>query len=84
MDYREKGLGTLLIRELVEIAKGLKLERLVVELMGTQQAALSAFRHLGFERVAVLHQHVKDQRGRPQDLVIMIRDLMETPETVSF
>jgi len=83
-DYREKGLGTLLIRELVEIAKGLKLERLVVELMGTQQAALSAFRHLGFERVAVLHQHVKDQRGRPQDLVIMIRDLMETPETVSF
>ena len=83
-DYREKGLGTLLIRELVEIAKGLKLERLVVELMGTQQAALSAFRHLGFERVAVLHQHVKDQRGRPQDLVIMIHDLMETPETVSF
>lgn len=83
-DYREKGLGTLLIRELVDIAKGLKLERLVVELMGTQQAALSAFRHLGFEREAIVYQHVKDQAGRPQDLVIMIHDLMEMPEPVSF
>lgn len=82
--YREKGLGTLLIRELVDIAKGLKLERLVAELMGTQQAALSAFRHLGFERQAVLYRHVKDQAGRPQDLVIMINDLTETPEVVSF
>lgn len=83
-NYREKGLGTLLIKELVDIANGLKLERLVVELMGTQQAALSAFRHLGFERMAVLYRHVKDQAGRPQDLVIMVLDLTETPETVSF
>jgi GNAT superfamily N-acetyltransferase len=82
--YRQKGLGTLLVKELVEIAKGLKLERLVVELMGSQQAALAAFRHLGFDRVAVLYQHVRDQAGRPQDLVIMINDLAETPEVVSF
>ncbi|MFQ5840699.1 MAG: GNAT family N-acetyltransferase [Candidatus Methylomirabilales bacterium] len=83
-DYRGKGLGTLLIGELLEIGKGLQLERLVVELMGTQQAALLAFRHFGFERVAVLHRHLKDQAGRPQDLVIMIHDLMEIPEAVSF
>lgn len=83
-NHREKGLGTLLIRELVDIAEGLKLERLVVELMGTQQAALSAFRHFGFERMAVLYGHVKDQAGRPQDLVIMVLDLTEAPETVSF
>ena len=82
--YRQKGLGTLLVKELVEIGKGLKLERLVAEVMGTQQAALSAFRHLGFERVAVLYQHVKDQAGRAQDLVIMINDLVAMPEIVSF
>lgn len=82
--YRQKGLGTLLVKELVEIGKGMKLERLVVELMGTQQAALSAFRHLGFERVAVLYNHVKDQAGRPQDLVIMINDLVETVDPISF
>ncbi|MEE9124920.1 MAG: GNAT family N-acetyltransferase [candidate division NC10 bacterium] len=82
--YRQRGLGTLLIRELVEIGKGLELDRLVVELTGTQQAALSAFRHLGFARVAVLNQHIKDQAGRPQDLVIMINDLVDTPEIVSF
>jgi ribosomal protein S18 acetylase RimI-like enzyme len=82
--YRQKGLGTLLVTELLEIGKGLKLERLVAEMLGTQQAALSAFRHLGFERAAVLYQHVKDQAGRPQDLVIMVNDLVETPEVVSF
>lgn len=82
--YRQKGLGTLLVTELMEIGKRLKLERLIVELMGTQHAALLALRHLSFERVAVLHQHVKDQAGRPQDLVIMVKDLVETPEIVSF
>jgi RimJ/RimL family protein N-acetyltransferase len=82
--YRQKGLGSLLISELIEIGKGLKLERLVVELMGTQASALAAFRRLGFERAAVLHRHVKDRAGRPQDLVIMVHDLEEEPEPVSF
>ncbi len=82
--YRQKGLGSLLIKELKEIARGLKLERLVVELMGSQQAALAAFRQLGFERAAVLYRHVKDRAGRPQDLVILIHDLEEVPEPVSF
>jgi len=81
--YRQKGLGSLLVKELIEIGKGLKLERLVVELTGGQQAALVAFRHLGFERAAVLYRHVKDRAGRPQDLVILIRDLEEEPEPIS-
>ena len=83
-EYRQKGLGSLLIKELKEIARGLKLERLVVELMGSQQAALAAFRQLGFERAAVLHHHVKDRAGRPQDLVIMVHDLEEVAEPISF
>jgi GNAT superfamily N-acetyltransferase len=82
--YRQKGLGSLLVKELIEIGKGLKLERLVVELTGGQQAALVAFRHLGFERAAVLYRHVKDRAGRPQDLVILIRDLEEEPDPISF
>ena len=55
-----------------------------MELTGSQQAALVAFRHLGFERAAVLYRHVKDRAGRPQDLVILIRDLEEEPEPISF
>lgn len=83
-EYRMRGLGTLMIMELIDIAKALKVERLVVELMGTQEVALTAFRHLGFERKAVLYGHVKDQVGRPQDLVIMVNDLAEMPEVISF
>lgn len=80
---RRKGLGGLLIEELIRIGKGLKLERLVVELMGSQRPALTVFRRMGFEQAAVLHRHVKDRVGRPQDLVIMIHDLGDAPEPVS-
>lgn len=75
--FRRKGLGGLLIGELIRIGKGLKLERLVVELMGGQRPALTALRRIGFEQAAVLPRHVKDRLGRPQDLVIMIHDLGE-------
>lgn len=77
---RRKGLGSLLIKELIRIGKDLKLERLVVELMGSQRPALAAFRAMGFEQVAVLSRHVKDRIGRSQDLVIMIHDLSDTPK----
>jgi ribosomal protein S18 acetylase RimI-like enzyme len=82
--FRRKGLGSLLIQELIEVGRGLKLERLVMELMGSQQAALEAFRRFGFERAAVLSRHVKDRAGRPQDLVFMIYDLEGEPELLAF
>jgi ribosomal protein S18 acetylase RimI-like enzyme len=83
-EYRRKGLGSLLIQELIEIGRGLKLERLVMELMSSQHAALEAFRRFGFERAAVLPRHVKDRAGRPQDLVFMIYDLEGEPELLAF
>ena len=83
-DYRGKGLGTLLIEELIALAKKAGLELLVAEVMANQTTALAAFRNLGFEKEAVLYNHVKDQAGKEHNLVVMIKNLLTEPVPVVF
>jgi len=83
-DYRGKGLGTVLIEELIDIAKKAGLEQLVAELMSDQTGALSAFKRLGFEKEAVFFNYVKDQMGEERNLVVMIKNLRIEPAMVLF
>jgi len=83
-DYRGKGLGTVLIEELIDIAKKAGLEQLVAELMSNQTGALSAFKRLGFEKEAVFFNYVKDQMGEERNLVVMIKNLRIEPSIVLF
>lgn len=83
-DYRGKGLGTVLIEELIDIAKKAGLEQLVAELMSNQTGALSAFKRLGFEKEAVFLNYVKDQMGEEHNLVVMIKNLRIEPAMVLF
>ena len=83
-DYRGKGLGTVLIEELIDIAKKASLEQLVAELMSNQTGALSAFKRLGFEKEVVFFNYVKDQMGEARNLVVMIKNLRIEPAMVLF
>ena len=83
-DYRGKGLGTVLIDELIDIAKKAGLEQLVAELMSNQTGALSAFKRLGFEKEAVFFNYVKDQVGEERNLVVMIKNLRIEPALILF
>ncbi|MBF8260869.1 MAG: putative GCN5-related N-acetyltransferase [candidate division NC10 bacterium] len=83
-DYRGKGLGTVLIEELIDIAKKAGLEQLVAELISDQTGALSAFKRLGFEKEAVFFNYVKDQVGEERNLVVMIKNLRIEPAMVLF
>lgn len=83
-DYRGKGLGTVLIEELIDIAKKAGLEQLVAELMSNQSSALSAFKRLGFEKEAVFFNYVKDQMGEERNLVVMIKNLRIEPAMFLF
>lgn len=84
IDYRDKGLGTILILEVITLAKKAGLERLVVEIMDSQKVALDAFKNLGFEKEAVLAKFVKDQEGREHDLVVMVRNLVGEPVPATY
>ncbi len=74
-EYHDKGLGTLLIHEIVELASEFGLEKLWAELPLDMPAAIAVFRKAGFSSKAVVEGLVKDLRGRNTDVVIMVCDI---------
>ncbi len=74
--FRERGLGTALLRELCDIAADAELERVTAEFVaGVQDDAIAAAEHLGFIRAATVHELLRDEHRRPHDLVILMLPL---------
>ncbi len=69
--YQHLGLGTLLARELYYLAMQHKLDRIVVRIMRPQARAHRIMQRLGFTEEFLIPEHVRDQEGRWQDLIIM-------------
>jgi len=61
---RRHGLGSALAGLLVEMAIDEGADKLVVQVVEHQVAALQVFRKLGFQPEALLRRHVKDLAGR--------------------
>ncbi len=73
--YRAKGLGTLLVQSLEDIASKLKLEQLTAEVPLELTKAFSLFEKLGFDKAAVLPGFVMDAAGRESDILLMMKSL---------
>lgn len=73
--YRSKGLATLLVGEMVQIAIDSGLEKLEGEFIAEQKNPVAVFEKLGFVKLATLPQHVKDANGEKHDLLIYVYDL---------
>jgi GNAT superfamily N-acetyltransferase len=69
--YQHLGLGTLLARELYYLAMQRKLDRIVVRMMRPQMRAHRIMQRLGFTEEFLIPEHVRDQDGEWQDLIIM-------------
>lgn len=80
--HQRKGLGFVLARELVRLARGLNLEKLVAQMVETQVAARRVFGTLGFIEEAVLKGHVKDAAGLKRDLLLLSNDVTRILETI--
>jgi len=74
-DYQGRGLGTLLINEIVELAGEFGLEKLVAEIHLQAATALAVFKKAGFSVKAVFEDLVKDPAGKSSDLVVMVCDV---------
>ncbi|MGA7145225.1 MAG: GNAT family N-acetyltransferase [Desulfobacterales bacterium] len=74
-DYRNIGLGELMIDELARIAYMLEIEKLIVEVPDTSTAAINMLIKAGFHRAAVLPNMVKDRLNQPVDLVVLMKDI---------
>jgi GNAT superfamily N-acetyltransferase len=75
-DWRNRGLGSAMIRQLCDIAADADLEKIVMELVGDRDVdAITAAERLGFLRSAVLSEYFSDQRGHKHDLIVMVLPL---------
>ncbi len=74
-DYRNVGLGHLMIEELADIAFKLRLEKLIVEIPVLNIPKINAFTNAGFYRAALISNMVKDRENRPVDVVVMMKDI---------
>ena len=76
--YREQGLGRRLIRELLDIAAELGLDKATFELVDRREMpAIMAARSVGFREVATLREWVRDVWGNYVDLVLLELPLKE-------
>lgn len=74
-EYRNLGLGEIMVGELVRIAYRLEIEKLVLEIPDTNTAVINTFTKAGFHRAALIPNMVKDRQNMPVDLAVMMRDI---------
>jgi len=73
--YRRKGLGFLLLREIFYIALKMGLHKLVAESVEDDLSAVRMLEKMGFQKEAVLKNHVLDHRAVKHNLLIMSNDV---------
>ncbi|HEY3242939.1 MAG TPA: GNAT family N-acetyltransferase [Phycisphaerae bacterium] len=78
-DYRGKGLATILIHELHEVARNVALSKTEAHCMAEQHDVIAFMRKYGYREVARIKDYVRDIDFQPHDMVILVHDL--TPET---
>lgn len=75
--HRGAGLGALLAREMLAVARDADLQRIVAQMPREQAGARHMFRKLGFDLESMLADWVIDREGDTHDLVIMAYDVSE-------
>jgi RimJ/RimL family protein N-acetyltransferase len=73
--HRRRGLGQMMLRELIAVAAALNLHKLVYECAAEQQSLIALLKRLRFHEAARLPEFIRDFDGRLHDLVVMVHDL---------
>lgn len=74
-NFRGKGIGGALARQVFALAQATDLHKLMVQMMSTQRDAQALFHRLGFIPEALLNEWVIDRNGRMHDLIVMSREV---------
>lgn len=74
--YRNQGVGTQILLDIIGLAKEAGIERLVAEFVtGVEDAAMIAAKKMDFFQQAVLKDYVKDRESNYHNLSIMVKIL---------
>lgn len=83
-DFRKRGLGTALIREIRHLGEKGSLTYLVAEVIEEQQAAIRALERMGFERAVVYRNFANDRGGRLHNLVVLLHPMSGSGEEIPY
>jgi L-amino acid N-acyltransferase YncA len=79
-DFRKMGLGSAMIKELIEIGDQLGINYLRAEIPTDNQLAIRAFRQLGFEVKCTLEGYFMSRKNQVRDVMLMFKRLRVSME----
>lgn len=75
-EYRRQGIGTLMLRCLIDIARRVGLQQLYAEVLTNQPQIIKAFGDLGYQHEVVLRDYFITDSGETLDVAIMVLRLV--------
>ncbi|MBU36366.1 MAG: GNAT family N-acetyltransferase [Candidatus Marinimicrobia bacterium] len=82
--HRGKGIQYIMANDLVEIATEKHLDKIVTKFMRPQNDLMNIYNSLGFTIEGVLPDYVRDQKGKEQDMVVMVSSLKNLRQAHGF
>lgn len=62
-DFRNQGIGSLLLKELINLAKELKLDSITLEVMEENHPAIHLYKNFGFKQIGTRKNYYQDKNG---------------------
>ncbi len=79
-DFRRRGIGSAMLKALVDIARRLGLRQLIAEVVESQPQVIHAFEHLGFERQCAFKDMFMTPEGETLDMILLMNFLKHSVE----
>lgn len=79
-EFRRRGLGTAMLRALIDVARKCGLQLLVAEVVADQVKVINAFKNLGFEQRALYPDYFIMPDGETHDVVVLMLPLVHKRE----
>ncbi len=79
-EYRRRGLGTLMLKTLIDIARKAGVQFLVAEIAADQSRVIEAFHTMSFERKVLLPDFYLTPDGDAHDMALMVLSLKAKKE----
>ncbi len=76
-DYRRRGIGTLMMQSLIEIARRLGLQQLYGEIVTNQPQVIKGFVEMGFRVEVTLRDYFVNSSGETMDMAILVLRLVD-------
>jgi len=73
--YRGKGLGSIMLKEVISLARQAGLQYLLAQIVLEQHEAIKAFQNLGFKMEASIRDYFIDAEGQMHNVVILMLQL---------